>query len=328
MRPVKALIAGFGTVGRSLIEIMIEQGLTRRINVVGVADSQGVAVSRKGFTEAELASLLKTKRGRVSEIPGFGIPGLSVIEALEDTNAEVLVELTPSNYVTGEPGVTHVFKAVETGVHIVTANKAPLALKGPELLHKAGEAGVLVKYRATVMGGTPLIPLLASIKDIVISVKGVLNASTNFVLSLMSQGLDFKEAVSRASKAGVLEADPSLDLDGWDPAAKLVIISLSLGKPIGLGDVHRVSLRKTVIGHGKGVTKYIAYLRLSNGLEAYVKPMVLNPSDRLASVVGKRNAVYIKTRENDIYLEGLGGGGRVTAEGVLQDLLELAREVS
>ena len=63
-------------------------------------------------------------------------------------------------------------------------------------------------------------------------------------------------------------------------------------------------------------------------MEAYVKPMILNPSDRLASVVGKRNAVYIKTRENDIYLEGLGGGGRVTAEGVLQDLLELAREVS
>ena len=298
------ILFGFGGVGRTYAELLYQRTSLR---LCAVFDSRGGVAKTDGFTWAEVKELLKAPRGAVAR-SGVGRP-TSVEEALDF--CQVLVDVSPPNYDTAEPSLSLFKKALAKGLAVVTANKAPLALAFHEVQSRR------LFYKATVMAGTPLIDLLQGLHpQEVLRVRGIINGSTNYVLTrVYKDGIPFDQAVKEAREMGILEPDPRLDLEGLDPAAKLVIIANTLGKRITLGQVEREPLS------WKGaVTRYVASLELTTG-KAEVKPMSL-PVDDPIHVDYTLNSVEIVTEINIIYVKGKGAGRKETAVALLNDTLK------
>ncbi len=153
---MKLLVAGFGRIGREFVKLLVERkgALERkyrlRIQLAGIVDSRGLLGCGRGLSE----DLVRAPRSRVSELSG-GMPGIGVADALVMLEADVLVEATPSTYAPECPGIGHVLEAVSRGAHVITANKAPLALSCSEVMRRASNSGAVVEYKATVMAGVP-----------------------------------------------------------------------------------------------------------------------------------------------------------------------------
>ncbi|MEM1519622.1 MAG: homoserine dehydrogenase, partial [Pyrobaculum sp.] len=265
---------------------------------------RGGVGNREGLGWGEVKTLLKQPRGAVAE-SGVG-RRLEVEEALDF--CQVVVDVSPPNYIDGEPALSLYKKALARGLSVVTANKAPLALKFSELANKR------LYYKATVMAGTPLVDLLKGLApQVVTHVRGILNGSTNYVMTrVYKDGVPFDRAVEEAKELGILEPDPRLDLEGLDPAAKLVIIANTLGVSIALGDV----VRRPLEPRGP-VTRYVASLDVSRKA-AVVEPVALPPDDPL-HVDYTMNAVEISTDVNKILVKGKGAGRLETAYVLLND---------
>ena len=295
------LLYGFGGVGRTYAEVLYAKTQYR---LCAVFDSRGGVGSREGLGWGELKTLLKQPRGAVAE-SGVG-RRLEVEEALDF--CQVVVDVSPPNYIDGEPALSLYKKALARGLSVVTANKAPLALKFSELANKR------LFYKATVMAGTPLVDLLKGLApQVVTHVRGILNGSTNYVMTrVYKDGVPFDRAVEEAKELGILEPDPRLDLEGLDPAAKLVIIANTLGVSIALGDV----VRRPLEPRGP-VTRYVASLDVSRKA-AVVEPVALPPDDPL-HVDYTMNAVEISTDVNKILVKGKGAGRLETAYVLLND---------
>lgn len=181
------------------------------------------------------------------------------------------------------------------------------------------------------MGGSPLIDTLLSLKsEDVERIDSILNATTNYILTEIHDKLmDFNDALRKAQSLGIAEANPSLDVDGLDAAAKLTILSHVIGYSVKLGDVRReslsnVGLRNVIEAVKEGyVIKYIASLDVIRR-EAFVKAVKIPRSDLFAQVNGVMNAIKIKTDTGDLFLMGKGGGGLETAHSVLDDVVTVA----
>ena len=340
-KKVKLVLVGFGNVGRALSRIiaskkeMIESKLRVSLKVTAVIDSKGAAVKDEGFTPQELLKLTEVPRSGVSSFMPYGVPGAGVKEVYDVITPDIHIEATPSNYVNGEPGVSNVLYALGKGVNVVSCNKSPFALRFHEVMELAEARNLGIGFKATVMGGVPLLDLLRSLKGIKVkSVEGILNATANYILTEMSrERVTFDEALRRARQAGLVEANSDLDIKGWDPAAKLVIISNMLGEPLKLEDVSREDLSKILVSDvieatKKGyIIKYVATLNLAEG-SAAVYLRKLPEDDFLARTSGKMNAVKIRTEINELMLAGNDLGPESTAYGVLDDVITLARKLS
>ncbi len=299
------LLFGFGGVGRTYAELLYEK---TRLELCAVFDSGGGVGSKDGFTRSEVTRLLNAPRGAVTK-SGVGKP-VTLDEALD--MCQVVVDVSPPNYETGEPALSLYKKAMSRGLAVVTANKAPLALAFQEV------AGPRLLYKATVMAGTPLIDLLKGLPpQKVIRVRGILNGSTNYVMTrVYKDGIAFEKAVEEAKELGILEPDPRLDLEGLDPAAKLVIVANTLGRPLTLRDV----VRKPLAPLGP-ITRYLATLDLEDA-KASVEPARLPPDDPL-HVDYTMNSIEITTEVNTILVKGKGAGRKETAYALLNDTLRL-----
>jgi len=297
------LLFGFGGVGRTYAELLYER---TALKLCAVFDSGGGVAKRDGFTRSEVSQLLNAPRGAVTK---SGVGRLvSLDEALDI--CQVVVDVSPPNYETGEPALSLYRKALSKGLAVVTANKAPLALAFRDVAHKR------LFYKATVMAGTPLIDLLMGLPpQKVLMVRGILNGSTNYVMTrVYKDGVSFENAVKEARELGILEPDPRLDLEGVDPAAKLAIIANTLGLSLTLRDVARRPL--TPLGP---VTRYLATLDFEAKI-AVVEPRQL-PLDDPLHVDYAMNAVEISTEVGAILLKGKGAGRRETALTLLNDTL-------
>lgn len=298
------LLFGFGGVGRTYAELLYQKTSLR---LCAVFDSGGGVGKKDGFTWEEVKKLLKAPRGAVSK-SGVGRQA-SVDEALDF--CQVVVDVSPPNYDTGEPSLSLYKKAFSKGLAVVTANKAPLALRFRELA-----SGGKIFYKATVMAGTPLVDLLKGLPPQEVEyVRGILNGSTNYVMTrVYKDGISFEKAVEEAKERGILEPDPRLDLEGLDAAAKLTIIANTLGVGMTLHQVAREPLRP--LGP---VTRYVAYFDKAGN--AWVKPLRLPPDDPL-HVDYIMNAVEIKTEVNTILVKGKGAGRVETAHVLINDILK------
>ena len=339
-KSVKLVLVGFGNVGRALAEIIalkkeiIGSKLRVRLKVAAVIDSKGAAVKVEGFTPEELLKLTGLPRSGVSKFRPYGVPDAGVKEVYDAVTPDIHVEATPSNYVDGKPGISNVLYALTKGVNVVSCNKSPFALRFNEVMELAEAKGVGIGFKATVMGGVPLLDLLRSLKGLKVEeVEGILNATANYILTEMSEErVTFDGALRRARQAGLVEANPDLDIKGWDPAAKLVIISNVLGNPLKLEDVIREDLSKVRVSDviealREGyVIKYVATLNLAEG-GAAVYLRRLPKDDFLARTSGKVNAVKIRTEINELTLAGDKLGPESTAYGVLDDVITLARRL-
>ncbi len=244
VKRVRLALVGLGNVGRRFLRLLIERDDTLRekyglaFSVHCVVDSSGVAVSDDGF---DLARLLEHKgRGlKLRDLRGFD-EALTLAGALDSVPCEILLEASPVDLDTGEPGLSNCRTGLERGLHLVLANKAPLALAQAELDRLAADAGVGMLYSATFCGGLPVLNIIR--RDMVcgnvLGLRGIFNGTTNFILQEMLDGRGYADALRETQDRGIAEADPSLDVGGWDTAAKLVIAANSIADPmITLADV-------------------------------------------------------------------------------------------
>lgn len=335
-RPCRVVLAGFGNVGRSFVKLILEKDSMIRerygldIVIVGVADSSGFVINPEGFTNNDLEKMLNVPRGGLAR-SCIGEVRHDVEDVLDETVPDFLVDVTPANYENGEPGLSYITAALKRGVNVVTANKAPLVLKFTYLISLARSRGAVLGYRATVFGGVPIIDVLRHLAaHKILKIEGIVNATTNYILSrVFYDGLSLSQAIDEARRIGVMEANPALDLEGIDAAAKITILANTIGIPITLRDVERIGITslseeeiEKLRREGK-IVKLIAELDVENK-RARVRPVPLDPSDDLAQVKYLLNAVRIVTDLNNIVIKGVGGGPAETAVNVLSELIELA----
>ena len=234
MKRVGLALVGLGNVGRRFLRLLIEHDDTLRekyglaFSVHCVVDSSGVAVSDDGF---DLARLLEHKGCglKLRELREFD-EGLTLAVALDNVQCDILLEASPVDLNTGNPGLSNCRTALEHRLHLVLANKAPLALAQAELDRLAADTDVGILYSATFCGGLPVLNIVR--RDMVcgkiLGFRGIFNATTNFILEEMLEGRGYAAALRETQERGIAEADPSLDVGGWDTAAKLVIAANSI----------------------------------------------------------------------------------------------------
>lgn len=333
----KLALAGFGSVGRGFVESLhegrerLEECCGFRAQLCLIASrSHGMAMAPDGLCLTDVLTTFR-ETGRLGEEAREPFEAL-----LERSGAEVLIEATPTNLVDGEPGLSHIRSALERGLHVVTSNKAPIALAFRELNLLAEERKVRLLFEGTVQGGTPLLAMLREglAGCAIEGIQGILNASTNYVLTEMERGKTYEEACAGARAVGVLEADPTLDVEGWDAAVKLVILAHALfGADIRVEDVEREGITRVTPEaiqaakvRGERI-KLLAELKwLAGTLKASVRPTSLPLSNPIAALDGTENIVTIQADPlGSLTLRGSGGGGRETAQGLLSDLLSIAR---
>jgi len=246
VREVRFLLVGVGNVGRRFLEVVackrdvLGGDLGLCLTFVGAADTSGIAVCPAGLDAGRVVELKSEGRG-VAAYPQWGRPGVPAREMVQTTGADLLLEASPANLQDGQPGLSCIEAALSRGMHVVTANKAPLVLTFPSLLALARRHGRQLCFDATVAGGLPAVNL--GQRDLAAAtihrLEGVLNLTANYILTRMAQdGSSYDQALAEAQAAGHAEADPSLDVEGWDAASKLVILAHSvLGHPATLADV-------------------------------------------------------------------------------------------
>lgn len=315
---MRLLVLGFGTVGRAL-ETLLPNGFQ-----ASYCSSQG------GIQNPDKAATFHAaqKNKKLSALAGF--ESLNPLEAVQNWDYDVLVDLTPTNLQTAEPSLQYWTTAFQRGKSIVSANKGPLAFQYRQMQVLAAENNARLLFEATVAGGTPVFSLArhclagAGLQK----VEGILNGSTNFILTAMEQGESFDSAVSFAREKGYLEADARNDLEGGDAMAKAVILANSLfGQDVRYVDtkpsgIMGVTLQDVVKAKKEGQRfKLIASVDAQSvSVELHKIPQ----THSLANIGDAWNALTFHTRNADaITVSGRGAGGLPTASSVLNDLLEL-----
>jgi homoserine dehydrogenase len=233
--PRRLILAGLGNVGRSFLRVLQSQApllrerYEREFIVVGAADSAGTAFDPGGLDPGAVLAA-KVRGDSVASLPVVGHPGMSGIDLVRSVPADAVLESTPVNLRSGQPGLDLVRAALRHGVAVVLANKGPLALAYAELAalsDLADSALPALRFSACVGGAMPTINL--GVRDLagarILRVEAVLNGTTQYILRAMEQGLGYAEVLADAKQRGLTETDPSLDVEGWDAAAKLVIVA-------------------------------------------------------------------------------------------------------
>ena len=311
---VRIVLVGLGNLGRRFCDILSEKGphlearYGLRLLLVGAADSRGTAYDPRGLDPARI-SAIKQAGGTVADLPNAGRPEQAA-ELIAHAEADLLCEASPVNLRQGaEPGLTHVRTALERGMHVVTTNKGPLVLAYQELHTLAARQGVQLRFDGTVAGGLPALYIgQRDLRGAVIQrIEAVPNLVTGYILELLADGLAWEEALERARAEGVLEADPSFDLDGWDAAAKLVIlVNAVMDVPARLDDVDRTGItglrgEDVLAARQEGqVYKLVATAkrRADGGVNLRVAPIPL-PADHFLAHLGRKQIGVVY--HTDIY---------------------------
>lgn len=334
---MRVVLLGFGAVGRAFANLLsAPREQTPAIGdvpveLVGVVDSGGAAVSPHGLDPRALLAA-KAAYGTVASAGRLGDRSKTVAHALQavDIEADVLVDATPSALRDPAEAIARIETALAGGKHVVTVNKAPLAWAFPRLMGLALQHGKQLRYSGTVGAGTPVLALARECAhgDEVRYVRAVLNGTTNFVLSRMHAGAAFDDALAEAQRLGYAEADPAADVDGWDTAAKLVILANAvLGRAVTLDDVDITGIRGVTPAQIREAEQRDEVVRLVGEIadRLTVSPQTVPVHDPL-DVPASRNAVTLTLRHaGEVTLVGNGAGGTETATAILRDLALLDR---
>ena len=337
---MRIILVGFGVVGKGVATILARRYAEKvkdygfNPKIVAIADIDGAVINPRGLSPEKLETI-KQKGFPISADPDFGQPEMLAIDVIESVEAEVVVEVTPVNIKDAEPALSHIAKAFKTRKHVVTTNKGPLALAMPALTELAEYNNVYLRFSGTVGGGTPMLEFakrcLAG--DKILAIKGILNGTTNYILTEMSQNrVTFQEAVKNAQKLGYAETEPSMDIDGFDTACKIVILAnWIMNKKITLKDVNRTGIRDVSLQALDEASKRGNTIKLIgsiNGDRTTVKPTEIQKNNALC-VSGVLNAITFFTEfAGEQTLVGRGAGGMETASAVLRDLLDIRHKLA
>jgi homoserine dehydrogenase len=345
MRAQRIILCGFGKVGRAFAQLLHERRdlLQTRyalvLDLVAVVDIGGVALAPRGLPMIPPAELLAHVKagGTVEGFDDFGMPGATGEAVIESLEADLVVEATPTNLTTGEPGLRHMRAALRRGMSVVAANKGPLVLRYAELQALAQKHRGQIYMSAATAAALPTLDVgqtcLAGAQ--ILGIEGILNGTTNFILTKMQEeGYHYLDALQEAQARGIAETDPTLDVEGFDTANKLILLSNALlGTGYGPDDVTRRGITHITPPMvmdaqraGKRL-KLIGRASLSHGsVRLSVAPEELPLDHPLASVHGAEKGV---TYETDTMgrVTVMGGQSSPTgaAAALLKDIINLSR---
>lgn len=319
MKPIQVGLLGIGTVGSGTFEVLrrnqeeIQRRAGRGIEITMVAD-------------------LDVERARAAVGEGTRVVA-DAREVIADPGIEIVVELI------GGYGIARqlVLEAIAAGKHVVTANKALLAVHGTEIFAAAQQKGVMVAFEAAVAGGIPIIKALREglTANRIQWIAGIINGTTNFILSEMrDKGLDFATVLKEAQRLGYAEADPTFDIEGVDAAHKITLMSaIAFGMPVQFDKAHVEGITKLAaqdIRYAEQLGYRIKLLgitrRAAGGIELRVHPALVPAKRLLANVEGAMNAVVVHGDAVGTTLYyGKGAGSEPTASAVIADLVDITR---
>lgn len=330
---MRLIIVGFGVVGQSFAKLILSRAAdlynTYGVNprVVACVDKKGAVVCPSGIDLQKLLDIKKIK-GTVVDYRSEGSKSLEY-NIVEQTDSDVLLELTSTNLQNGEPGISNIISAMRSGKHVITANKGPLALAFPSLLELANYNDVMLRFSGTVGGGTPILEFAKRCLkgDRILSFKGILNGTTNYILTRMEEGLSFENALRDAKEKGIAEANPELDIDGYDAAAKVSIIAnWVMGMKKTIHDVESTGISGVTlerIGEARKRNNSLKLVGMTENRKLIVGPVEVSKLDPIC-VNGTLNAVTFSSEHSGQQtIIGRGAGGMETASAVLRDLIEI-----
>ncbi len=341
----KLAFIGFGTVGQGLTEILLEKKemlakkYDLKFSIVAISDMlKGSVYDKQGLDMTKILEIVK-KGKKLDKYPS-GIKGLNSIETIKQTNADIIIEVTYTDVKTGEPALTHIKTAFENGKHVISTNKGPVVKEVRKLLEIAKTHNVYYGFEGVVLAGTPSINLaeytLAG--NNISGFKGILNGTTNYILTRMEEGVSYEDALKKAQQLGYAEADPTGDVEGLDALGKVVILTnVVLDKKIGWKDVERKGITEISLDDVKQAKKEgkrwkligSAQIQSDGSVAAKVWPEKLPLSDPLAGVNEAINALTFFTDElGSVTIVGPGAGRRETGFSLLIDLINLNRKLS
>ncbi|MGD1835405.1 MAG: homoserine dehydrogenase [Nitrososphaeraceae archaeon] len=335
---MRIILIGYGVIGQNLTKLLISKSIDLyglygiKPRIVACVDKGGSALDPSGLNLQRLLDVKKST-GTVANYSKEN-NSLDPIQIIESTDAEILLELTPTNLENGEPGLTHITTGMKYGKNIITANKGPLSVAFPSLVELANYNGVAFRFSGTVGGGTPVLEFAKRCLkgDRIVSFRGILNGTTNYILSKMQDGLSFEEALTDAKKKGYVEANPSLDIDGFDAGAKLVIMANWLmGLKVTIDNVSRKGIseiKKEDIVNAEKEDMIIKLIAKCENKKLVVEPTKISKNDPLC-VNGTLNAVTFSLEHSgDQTIVGRGAGGIETASAVLRDMIEIKNSLT
>ena len=343
MKKLRLSIVGFGEVGQGLAELLhtkcelLRHEFNVDISLVGLGNRRhGFIYRAEGLDIPRLLDLAAHHLPLTQhpDVQHWGSP----LDGLLASDSHILVEVTGTNLRDAEPGLSHIRAALSAGMHVVTANKGPAALAAGELFTLAQQHGVQLRMESTVMAGTPVLSTLregmAGVK--VQAIRGILNGTTNYILSAMARGRDYCEVLAEAQAQGYAEADPTADVEGYDVVAKtLILAALVFGQPLKPEDVYREGITAVTIEQireaqqiGKRIKLVASLTRGINEAPfvARVEPLALPLTDALAHLEGTMNAITFYTDSlSSVTISGPGAGRLETGQGLLADIIAISR---
>ena len=337
----KLALLGFGNVGQALARLLLQKEDYLRksydlsFRVTGIATGRhGVAINSDGIDLAEALKIMES-HASLDDLSTQAKPG-NAFEFIRQCGADVLFENSPVNYASGQPALDQLKTALESGMHAITANKGPVVHAYRELTELARHKGVRFYFESTVMDGAPIFSLYRETLPgaQVSSLRGVLNSTTNLILTRMENGESFEQAVAYAQEIGIAETDPSGDVDGWDAAVKIsALTTVLMGYPLKPADVDRQGIREITTEQIAAATSQGGRWKLvctaerqGNRVAATVRPEIVLADSPMYRVDGTTSILQI---ESDVL--GLlsiieeNPGPHTTAYGLLADFLNTVR---
>lgn len=310
MKELRLLMLGFGNAGRAFARRLVEKQQE-------ITDYYGYDIKVVAIVTGSRGSLLNPDgldlSGAIKEIEEFGhfnmargdYSRITSIEAAASVDYDVLMELTPLDIFSGQPAIDHIKTALDKGRHVITANKGPLAWAYKELNKKAKDKGACFLYETTVMDGAPVFNMVRDTLPLcrVTGIKGILNSTTNYILEEMEKGGKYEDILAEGRRRGFVEADPSMDIEGWDAAAKTAaLMNVLMDAGITPMDIKREGIDKITVkdiedAKSRGnVIKLLCHGQIENGVPVgSVRPEEILKEDLLAGIKGTTSVVSITT---------------------------------
>jgi homoserine dehydrogenase len=320
---MRLALIGFGKVGQAFTRLLEKKRAVYPFRIVGIHTARhGTAYDDRGLSAS----------------PVFSQAAASIDEFLGRARPEIAIELTTLEPSTGEPAITHIRKAFQSGAHVVTANKGPIAHAYQLLCDEARQHGVEFRFESTCMDGTPVFNMvrnnLPGVK--ILGFTGVLNSTSKVVIAALRRGLTFEEGVDEARRLGITEADASYDTEGWDSAAKTAALAnVLMDARVTPAQVDRRGIGKLTSRRVQEMTdkrKTVCLVSRAQatrqGLKLRVRGEVLDETDILACVQGTSNLLLLHTDlMGTVGTVSINPGVDQTAYGVFSDVIDIARSI-
>ena len=339
-------LIGFGTVGQGLVEILrdkrkiLKKEYDYEFEIVAVSDFlKGSIYCPDGLDMDKLLDLATAGKdlGSYAQDCAGCKAGWDALTTIRESNADVICELTYTDIKSGGPALEHIRTALAAGKHVATSNKGPAALACRELTDLAAANNVQFLIEGTVMSGTPVLNFaknnLAGCE--ISAIQGILNGTTNFILTKMEEGQSYDDVLKEAQELGYAEADPTADVEGDDALAKVTILAnVVMGENVkssdipcqGISHLTQDDIQKAQT-EGKRWKLISSVKKSGDGIEASVAPQMVDFSHPLAEVSGSTNAITFTTDLlGDVTVVGPGAGKEPTGFALLSNLLEIGRE--